>query len=51
MKTCTTCNKVVTKSHIEFRCPSCSKSLIVRCAHCKENSKEYSCKECGFVGP
>ncbi|MGI6589124.1 MAG: zinc finger domain-containing protein [Candidatus Iainarchaeum sp.] len=51
MKTCTTCNKVVTSNHIEFKCPSCGKTNIVRCASCKEDSKEYKCKECGFVGP
>ena len=50
MKTCTTCNKVVTSNHIEFKCPSCGKTNIVRCASCKEDSKEYKCKECVLVG-
>ncbi|MEI7961943.1 MAG: zinc finger domain-containing protein [archaeon] len=51
MKTCTSCNKVVTKNHIEFKCPNCGKNTIVRCASCKENAKIYACKECEFVGP
>ncbi|MFA6268999.1 MAG: zinc finger domain-containing protein [archaeon] len=51
MKTCTSCNKVVTSNHVEFKCPSCGKSTIIRCEHCKQNCKEYTCKECSFVGP
>ncbi|MFA5931199.1 MAG: zinc finger domain-containing protein [archaeon] len=51
MKTCTSCNKTVTNNHVEFKCPNCGKSTIVRCEHCKQVSKEYTCKECGFVGP
>jgi len=51
MKTCTTCNKVVTNKHIEFKCPECGKSTIVRCESCKIDAKTYKCKECGFVGP
>ncbi|MFA5125600.1 MAG: zinc finger domain-containing protein [archaeon] len=51
MKTCTSCNKVVTGKHSEFKCPSCGKSTIVRCEHCKQTSKTYVCKECEFEGP
>ncbi|HNV00987.1 MAG TPA: zinc finger domain-containing protein [archaeon] len=51
MKTCTTCNKIVTDAKTEFKCPECGKTTIVRCDHCKTTSKTYTCKECGFVGP
>ena len=51
MKICTSCNKIVTKGHIEFKCPNCGKGNIVRCSHCRETVKTYTCKECGFVGP
>ena len=51
MKTCTTCNKVVSSDHIEFKCPSCGKSTIIRCRHCSDSAKEYTCAECEFVGP
>jgi len=51
MKKCTSCNKIVTDDKTEFKCPSCGKETIIRCNSCKMTSKEYTCKECGFVGP
>lgn len=51
MKKCTTCNKIVYDKKTEFKCPSCGKETIIRCDSCKKSSKEYSCKECGFIGP
>ena len=51
MKVCGRCNKEVTNDYLEFKCPKCEKSRIVRCAACRKNAKTYACKECGFVGP
>jgi Zn-ribbon RNA-binding protein len=51
MKKCSTCNKVVTDDKTEFHCPSCGKGIIVRCDHCKQTSKKYTCEECSFEGP
>ena len=51
MKTCTTCNKIVTGEQIEFKCPGCGKTNIIRCEQCKRSAKTYNCKECGFEGP
>jgi predicted RNA-binding Zn-ribbon protein involved in translation (DUF1610 family) len=51
MKKCTTCNKIVNEKKTEFKCPGCEKELIIRCDSCKKTAKEYTCKECGFVGP
>ena len=51
MKKCSTCNKVVTDDKTEFHCPSCGKGIIVRCDHCKQTSKKYTCEDCSFEGP
>ncbi|MEK6941977.1 MAG: zinc finger domain-containing protein [archaeon] len=51
MKVCTTCNTQVTKSFVEFKCPKCAKTHIIRCDHCRTTSKAYKCPECGFEGP
>jgi hypothetical protein len=51
MKICGTCNKIVTQNHTDFKCPSCGKAAIIRCNHCKESVRVYTCPECGFVGP
>ncbi|MBN2127457.1 MAG: RNA-binding protein [Candidatus Diapherotrites archaeon] len=51
MKVCGSCNKEVSDDFVEFKCPSCGKSNIIRCLHCRATSKEYKCEECGFTGP
>ena len=51
MKKCSTCNKEVSKDFVEFRCPDCGKSAIIRCFHCRNTAKTYKCSECGFEGP
>ncbi|MBU0662015.1 MAG: zinc finger domain-containing protein [Candidatus Diapherotrites archaeon] len=50
MKVCSTCNKEVTDSFTEFKCPGCGKNKLVRCEHCRETSAAYRCV-CGFTGP
>ena len=51
MKACMSCNKEVSGNYLEFKCPKCLKSNIVRCDHCRSMSKEYKCVNCGFEGP
>ncbi|MDO8634045.1 MAG: zinc finger domain-containing protein [archaeon] len=51
MKTCTTCNSVISGKFVEFKCPQCGQASIVRCSHCRTTSKSYSCPECSFGGP
>lgn len=54
MKTCTSCNTHVISDFVEFPCPGNLKVKIVRCKHCRESAKTYTCvKEDGsiFVGP
>ena len=51
MKVCGTCNREVAEDYVEFRCPACAKSAIVRCFHCRQTVKSYKCPECGFEGP
>ncbi|MFH1588805.1 MAG: zinc finger domain-containing protein [Candidatus Diapherotrites archaeon] len=51
MKVCGSCNKEVTDDYVDFKCPNCNKSRILRCEKCRNISTEYKCKECGFTGP
>ena len=51
MKVCGACNREVTDDFVEFKCPSCGKSRIVRCEKCRQQAKPYKCEECGFEGP
>lgn len=51
MKVDTTTNRVVTTDYIEFKCPNCGKSRIVRSLHARATAKTYKCEECGFIGP
>jgi predicted RNA-binding Zn-ribbon protein involved in translation (DUF1610 family) len=43
MKTCTSCNKYVVDNFVEFPCPGNVKVKIVRCSHCRESAKTYTC--------
>lgn len=36
---------------ITFNCPNCGKAEISRSRKARELSKEYTCPNCGFVGP
>ncbi len=51
MEKCSTCNKVVQENYVKLNCPVCGKGTIIRCAQCKANSRTYTCKECGQIGP
>jgi len=51
LKVCGSCNREVTGDYVEFKCPECGKTRIIRCAHCRKSAKVYNCTECGFTGP
>jgi len=50
---CSSCGvKIETqKNWVEFVCPSCGKSKIVRCERCKKLVNTYMCESCKFIGP
>jgi len=48
---CISCGKgLIKQGSTTFQCPTCDE-IIGRCNHCREQSVEYTCKKCGFVGP
>ncbi|MBI4043937.1 MAG: RNA-binding protein [Candidatus Diapherotrites archaeon] len=51
MAVCSSCNTLVLKDFVEFKCPKCAKHTILRCKHCRQTAKTYTCPECGFTGP
>ena len=36
---------------VTFKCPQCLKGTIVRSKNAREIVAQYTCPECGFVGP
>ncbi|HJN57343.1 MAG: zinc finger domain-containing protein [Candidatus Woesearchaeota archaeon] len=50
---CSSCKKDVSNSEgtARFKCPSCGKSDITRCMHCREIVAKYTCSSCNFEGP
>ena len=50
---CVSCGKRVEAETdwVEFNCPQCGKSRIIRCSKCKRLENTYKCPECGFRGP
>ena len=50
---CTTCGLSVEseKIWVDFKCPSCGKTKIIRCERCKRLENPYTCEGCGFKGP
>ena len=51
IKRCSTCNRELINEFVEFKCPACGKSRMVRCMSCEQNTVNYTCTECGFIGP
>ena len=53
IKHCISCKKSITndKGAVEFKCPNCGDSVIIRCAHCRNLAAEFTCPKCGFTGP
>ena len=52
-KVCISCKKDITNDSgsVDFKCPSCNDSAVIRCKHCREISAKYKCAKCGFEGP
>ncbi|MBW2994946.1 DUF1610 domain-containing protein [Candidatus Woesearchaeota archaeon] len=50
---CISCKKTITNTQgsVKFICPSCGKSEIVRCRHCREIAAKYECPNCKYTGP
>ncbi len=50
---CVSCGKKVEseKNWVEFPCPGCGKTRILRCERCKKLENQYECEKCGFTGP
>lgn len=45
-------NKIVNEAgSVTLPCPGCGKVEISRSRQARAQSKEYTCPECGFVGP
>ncbi|MEM2933718.1 MAG: HVO_2753 family zinc finger protein [Methanocellales archaeon] len=48
---CISCGvRLFGKGFTRFPCPNCGESLG-RCAKCRQQSNQYICKKCGFLGP
>lgn len=39
------------KGSVQFNCPSCGKTNIIRTKNERQNVAKYTCPSCGFVGP
>jgi predicted RNA-binding Zn-ribbon protein involved in translation (DUF1610 family) len=50
---CTSCGTRIEnqKNWVEFDCPSCSKTVIIRCEKCRTLMNVYECPDCKFQGP
>ncbi len=52
VEVCNSCGVRLTgEGDTVFKCPNCGKAIIGRCKQCRDQSVEYVCPECGFVGP
>jgi predicted RNA-binding Zn-ribbon protein involved in translation (DUF1610 family) len=51
MKKCSSCGREVKQNYVEFKCPACGKTDVVRCNSCRILGTKYKCGECGFTGP
>ncbi len=49
-KVCSSCGRL-SSQYVEFGCPKCSGSAIVRCNECRMTYTKYRCPKCGFEGP
>ncbi|MEA2035876.1 MAG: zinc finger domain-containing protein [Nanoarchaeota archaeon] len=51
--TCSSCKARITNldGSVKFECPSCGKSTLIRCKHCREIAAKYTCPNCQFEGP
>ncbi len=49
-KNCSSCGRL-TNQYVDFACPRCSETIIVRCDDCRKNYTRYRCSKCHFEGP
>ena len=52
-KLCISCKKEINNDagSVEFSCPSCGETSIIRCTHCRDVGANYICQNCNFEGP
>ncbi len=52
-KVCVSCKTNIAnlKGSVEFSCPNCNKTKIIRCFKCRELGSKYACSSCNFTGP
>jgi len=50
---CTSCGIRIEnqKNWVDFECPGCEKSRIIRCEKCRKLMNVYQCPKCEFIGP
>ncbi|MFT4313284.1 MAG: zinc finger domain-containing protein [Candidatus Woesearchaeota archaeon] len=53
MTICLSSGKEITNDAgaVTFKCPNCSKGVIVRSRNAREIVAPYTCPVCGFTGP
>jgi predicted RNA-binding Zn-ribbon protein involved in translation (DUF1610 family) len=39
------------KGSVNFRCPKCGETEVIRSRYERENAVKYTCEKCGFSGP
>lgn len=39
------------KNWVQFECPGCGKTKIIRCEKCRSLMNVYECSNCSFRGP
>ena len=49
---CSSCGiPIVGTGFSKFKCPGCGSTEQARCRQCRDQSVQYVCQDCGFVGP
>lgn len=50
---CNSCGKnlVSSDNFVQFECPNCGETEVIRCKKCRRKQNVYKCKNCGFEGP
>jgi len=50
-KKCISCGTEVREKFVEFNCPRCGETEVIRCKSCRVLGTAYVCERCGFRGP
>ena len=51
VKLCSSCGTEVRQKFVEFKCPQCGETEMIRCKSCRGLGTPYVCEKCGFKGP